>query len=480
MHHPYWADEAWVAALSKAPLSQWIGLSSSTPIGFLLAVRLFPSGRDGLRLVPLLFAAGYVVMAYVVARCLPWKATWQARFAGSVAAVVVLLAPISLIRNDLKQYTADAFFALVIIALALRADGKPTPRTLAELGVGSLVALLFSTTAAFVAVAVFTGLVISALISKSLPRIRDTVIAGGIVALGLVIYLATIIIPQDNKALRAYWRSYYLRGGWFHELHVAWQRLARFKLALGMPAPLFVALAVLGIIVLVAFKRPAVAIAVPALWMEMILAGRLDTYPFLDQRTSTFLMIVSLTVAAIGVVGLIVSLASRSRLLALVLAVMLAAVFVHRTEPFIRARTIANEDVRSQILYIAQHQRPGDVVVVSLMSQYGVSYYWPGGAPRYFADNTGRFTNGFSTRLAHQPNMVYASWRDLPRTKDALQRALMLAKASSGPVHIWIIRTHVNRGEAAAWKKALADAGVSARAIPVGPEPLLVVDSASS
>ena len=64
LHHPYWSDEAWVAVLSKAPLGQWLSLSSSTPLGWLLLVRLVPAGRDGLRLVPLVFAAATVVMAF--------------------------------------------------------------------------------------------------------------------------------------------------------------------------------------------------------------------------------------------------------------------------------------------------------------------------------------------------------------------------------------------------------------------------------
>ncbi|MDQ1447351.1 MAG: hypothetical protein QOC79_322, partial [Actinomycetota bacterium] len=137
MHHPYWADEAWVAVLSKAPLTQWTSLSSSTPIGWLLAVRLAPVGRDGLRIVPLLFSAGVVVMAYVVARGLPWRKVSVARFAGAVAGAVVLLAPISLMRNDLKQYTADAFFTLVLVALACRVEARPGRRSLTYLVIGS-------------------------------------------------------------------------------------------------------------------------------------------------------------------------------------------------------------------------------------------------------------------------------------------------------------------------------------------------------
>jgi hypothetical protein len=475
MHHPYWADEAWVAVLSKAPLTQWVSLSSSTPIGWLLAVRLAPAGRDGLRIVPLLFSAGVVVMAYLVARGLPWRKVSVARFAGAVAGVVVLLAPISLMRNDLKQYTADAFFTLVLIALACRVEARPGRRSLTYLVIGSACSIVFSTATAFVVVAVFAGLAITALATRSARRIIEVALAGGATAVALGAYFALVVLPADNRALREYWRAYYLPEHGLHVLWVAWQRLARLTPVLAIPALLLVVLVIVGMIALAGFGRPAVALAVPILWAEMFTAGVTSRYPFLDPRTSHFLLILSLTVASIGFVRIVAAAASRSRVLAALLIVGAAGGFLHAAEPYIRERSIANEDVRSQVLFVAQHYQHGDVVLVSYMSSYGFSYYWPGADRRYSVDHSGKSSNGFFTRLADRADVVYASGRTEADTVDAMRRARALSRTSPATGRIWLIRTHLNEEETTAWKTTLSVFGLRPSYLAVGPERLVLV-----
>src|SRR5204862_5525764 len=112
----------------------------------------------------------------------------------------------------------------------------------------------------------------------------------------------------------------------------------------------------------------AVARAVSILWVDMVTAGVADGYPFLDPRTSHFLLILSLTVASIGFVRIVAAAASRSRVLAVVLIVGAGGGFLHAAEPYIRERSIPNEDVRSQVLLVAQRYQHGDVVLVSYMS----------------------------------------------------------------------------------------------------------------
>jgi hypothetical protein len=477
MHHSYWGDEAWVAVLSKAPLTRLVSLSSSTPIGWLLAVRWAPVGRDGLRMVPLLFAAGVVVMAYVVARCLPWKNASVGRFAGAVAGVVVLLAPISLMRNDLKQYTSDAFFTLVVIALACRVGAEPGRRNLTYLVVGSAVSIVFSTAAAFVVVAVFAGLAITALATRTARRIVEVALAGGATAVVLSAYFALVVLPHDNQALRDYWRPYYLSEHGFQVLSVAWQRLDALQHALAIPAVLLIALNIVGMIVLAGFGRSAVALAAPILWAEMLTAGVTKRYPFLDQRTSHFLLILSCTLASIGFVGIVTAAASRSRVLATLLIVGAAAGFLHGAEPYIRIRSIPNEDVRSQVLFVAKHYQHGDVVLVSYMSDWGFDYYWPGGDRRYSVDHSGRNSNGFFTHLADRPDVVYAQGRTGADTTEAMRRALALTRSSLATGRIWLIRTHVSTGEKHAWDDTLSAFGLIPSYVPVGTEPLVRVDA---
>ena len=154
--------------------------------------------------MPLLFSAGVVVMAYAVARGLPWRKVSVARFAGAIAGVVVLLAPISLMRNDLKQYTADAFFTLVLIALACRVEARPGRRSLTYLVVGSAFSIVFSTATAFVVVAVFAGLAITALATQSARRIIEVALTSSTITVALNAYFALVVLPADNQALREY------------------------------------------------------------------------------------------------------------------------------------------------------------------------------------------------------------------------------------------------------------------------------------
>ena len=66
---------------------------------------------------------------------------------------------------------------------------------------------------------------------------------------------------------------------------------------------LAVPLVVAGLVTMVRLGRPATALAVIALWPEMLVLSALKKYPFLNPRTSTFLFAITVVVAAIGLVG---------------------------------------------------------------------------------------------------------------------------------------------------------------------------------
>ena len=58
-----------------------------------------------------------MVVAYWFARRLDWPRPAASLCAGLLAGIGMLLVPAMLIRDDLKQYTADAFFAVVALAM---------------------------------------------------------------------------------------------------------------------------------------------------------------------------------------------------------------------------------------------------------------------------------------------------------------------------------------------------------------------------
>lgn len=127
---PLWLDEEMIALnvrdRSFADLGGALWLGQSAPLGWLVVQRAvilaFGTGELAVRLVPVLFGIATVVAALWIGR----------RWLGSVgAAVLVLLFGFGLLVShypfEVKHYSADTFFALLLPALAVWATEADTP-----------------------------------------------------------------------------------------------------------------------------------------------------------------------------------------------------------------------------------------------------------------------------------------------------------------------------------------------------------------
>jgi hypothetical protein len=474
---PYWLDEAWVAVLTRLPWSRVTGMSSSTPVGFLALLKLVPgpNAQRG-RLLVLGFSAGSVVLAYVFARGLRWASKGRARFAGTVAALVAMLAPLSLLRNDLKQYTCDAFCALVILVVAARVERDSDRTHVWWLGVAAVVTLPFSSTAAFVAAAAFVGLFGSALLARSKRRVVEVVMTAAGTGLVLGGYFAAVIVANTNEKLRAYWNNFYLYGSLGDSLDQVWRRLTHLRLWLGMPALVFVALVVIGVVALVRLGAPAIAIALPLLWIEMGTVAHLRRYPFLDLRTSHFLLLSSFVVGAVGVAW-VVELISRWNLIpAVAVTIVAAALFSIGFRSQLDTLNISYENAAAQAIYVSEHRTPNDVILVNSGGAFGFSYYWPHGSITTERDeSTGQ---GFRAQVKDL-RAQYIIGRTDADVLDALRAALRSWHAAGPGSHLFIVRSHVLGKEALAWKRAFDTLRVHPRAVHFRAEPLLVLGPSS-
>jgi hypothetical protein len=482
LSHPFWLDEAWVAVLTKAPLTQLPRMSSTAPIGFVALLRLVPgSGLQRGRLVVLGFSMLTVVTAYVLTRSLGWRQRSNAQFAATVVALVVMLAPVSLVRNDLKQYTCDAFCALLLLALAARAERAETRGSLVWLAVAALAAP-FSSTVLFVTVAVFGGLLVSAMIDRAWRRAVEILVIGFVTGAFFAVYFVVAVAPNLSSKVHGYWDNYYLTGSLPHMLNLVWQRLGLLAHYLAMPPGVFVALFVVGIVVLVRLRVRAVAVAVPVLWLEMGVIGRLRSYPFLDLRTSQFLLVSSFFVVALGAVGLIGA-ASRLPFLerkplglaaALVVGAVLAISFGVGFAPYLRTLNIPSEDVRTETQAVARHLRPDDVLLVSQSANFGFSYYWPHAKIVFHHDDSGQH---FATKVVGLDNALYVPTRYSPDVLASLRGAVDRWRAAGPGSRLFILRSHVTGNEEKAWQAALHQLRLTDRelVIKVG-DPLLVLE----
>jgi hypothetical protein len=462
---PYWTDEAWVAVTTRFPLSQLPAVASSSPIGWSALLRLVTvSGHQTGRLLPLAFAGAAVPAAYWLARRLPWPWAPASVIAGLLAATAALLVPAMLVRDDLKQYTADACLSLVVLALAARLEAGWSRRRLAALSAGIWGGMLFSDAVAFTGAAVLGALCLVQLARRDWPRLAGAVVTAAVTgALMAVIYLA-FYARAVGPGLTVYWKAFYLPAG--HGLRASLTFVTgQFDLqhayfGLG-PAWLAVPLFIAGLVTLACLGHPVTAIAAAALWPEMLALSALRAYPFLDLRTSTFLIAVTAVVAALGVAGLgaLLRLGLRragavplaAGLAAAAVAAAAAGGFAAGAAPQVRSQVIPLEDVRDQAHYVFRHAAPGDVILVNAASNWGFAYYWPAGHPARRPDPAD--LQGYEAYFPRQPRIIVARDRDPASIAAALGQALTRARRGRC-ARVWLVRTHLTAPERRAWRAA--------------------------
>jgi hypothetical protein len=208
---PYWTDEAWVAVTTRFPLSQLPSVTSSNPVGWSALLRLVTvSGHQTGRLLPLAFAGAAVPLAYWLGRQLRWPWAPASVLAGLLAAAGALLVPAMLVRDDLKQYTADACLSLLVLALTARLEAGWSRRRLAALSVSIWAGMLFSDGVAFTGVAALAAVCLVQLARRDWRRLAEAVIVSAATAILMAaVYLgfyARAVVP----GLTAYWAAFYV------------------------------------------------------------------------------------------------------------------------------------------------------------------------------------------------------------------------------------------------------------------------------
>jgi hypothetical protein len=473
LRQPFWNDEAWVAVTTRFPLSQLPETTSSTPIGWSFLVRVFTVGAsESSRLVPLAFAGLAVVAAYWLARGLDWRGWAEQVAAGILAGLGVLLVPAMLVRDDLKQYTADACVALLILALTSRVERDWSRRALAALSVAVWGGMLFSDVAAFTGIAAFAAICLVQLWRRAWRRLVEAVVAGaGTAVLMLAVYEAFDARAANALGASTYWDGYYVPLG--KGLHPAWafvtKMVGHLRVDFGLgPAWLALPLVLAGLVTIFRLKRPATALTAIVLLPEMIVLSALKVYPFGDLRTSTWLIAVTVSVAAVGVAGICALIRGWLRggapgwVAAGLVAAVAVAGFAVSAAPYVRSHPIPNEDVRDQATYVAAHEATGDVILVNLNSNWGFAYYWPHGQPARRLTTVVK--QGYEAYFPDQPRIVVAPNRDVAGVTAALREAISLIRPGSCE-RIWLVRSHVDPAEQAAWTTALAAARLTPVAV---------------
>jgi predicted lipoprotein with Yx(FWY)xxD motif len=445
---PYWLDEAWVAESTRLSLSHLPKVTEVSPIGWSFLLRLVPTGAQDQRLIPLVFAAATVLAAYAFGRSLRIVPIVTGIFAAGAA----LLAPAMLVRNDLKQYTADAFVAVLGLALVSRLEASWSRRRLVTLCAVFLVGALISHVTLLVAAAALPCLCVTRLARRRREEFIEAAV--GTVATGLVLLAIYVLLDGGTRThdLKHYWEPYFLPNGFHASLSYINTHLHALVPYFGVNnLYLLAGLVLLGLVVIALQGRWATAAILPILVAEVVVLSALQRYPLLDERTSTFLVVSSMVIAAVGVVGVAHWIAQRLNWVAAgALLGIVATLYIITALPFVRGQLIPHEDVRAQEAYVAAHERPGDVVIVSNGANYGYAYY--GHAQPKVVTSPGI---GYSLVYPPSDRIVTVVQPETQPIQAAVPAALTLAKQHPG-ARVWFVLNHEGTSEEAVWNTLMA------------------------
>jgi hypothetical protein len=449
--YSFWADEGWVADSVRAPLEQLPLVTSSTPLGWTLLLRVVPpvGGPNYLRLLPLAFAVAAVLPAWALGRELGRALGRAVPVYALVAGAAIALFPG---RHSLKQYSAEACLALVLLLAAARLEAAWSRARLAVLAGACILAFPFANTTPFVTAGVFGGLALATAARRAWRRLAELAVAGVAVALAQGAWYLRVASGGDIPAMRAYWERRYIptdEGAGAAAGFVA----DRFQVALDTlglgPWWLAAALLALGLVALYRAGLGGVALAVPLVAAGVVAAAALHRYPLLEKRTSMFVFAIWVAVAALGLAFLAAELLRWWPLG--VVAVALVAGFLV-TEAQLVARINPPEDVQGVVGHILAWRQPGDTVVVSSLDAYPFAWYWPDQPT--FVPTRASSTITFQVTYP-KGEVVVARWRDAASVEDALEQL------GPGPRCVWLVAEHVPRHERSLWLAGLAERGAT-------------------
>jgi hypothetical protein len=442
----FWLDEGWVVDSVRAPLHQLALLTSSTPIGWTLLLRLVPpvGGPERYRLLPLAFAALTALAAWRLGRLLSrgsgglkpsppedrdrwsWLYGLGCGIAGAASVAV-------LEHTWLKQYTAEAFVAVALALLLARVERTWSWPALATYAAAGAAGFLVSNTAPLVSAAGLGGLWLVTLAARRWSRLPALAATTAVLGLAdLVIYQA-LANNGGNLALRRYWQPQYLSldDGLGHAAHLVGQRLAAELGSLGW-GPWWLALALIGVGLVTMWRAglPALALAVPAVGAELVVLGFAGAYPFLERRTAIFYAALLTVTAAAGLATLVrLGLAHRATAPLAVAGLVVAGVLL--APGWVRAGRgdIPGEDVKAQVADVLARGRPGDPVLVTFAASFSFAYYWPD-RPTFVPTPTSVPTAvGFMPTFPGRPELVLVHQpRSLGAMAEGLERALRLGR----------------------------------------------------
>jgi 4-amino-4-deoxy-L-arabinose transferase-like glycosyltransferase len=378
-----WTDEAWVALAAMEPTARAaLAAGQSTPPLYLLtvwaAVQLWGHSEVVLRGLSFLLGVGTLFLIWRLSRALVEVP------AALLALAAVAFSPIMVYYSkELKQYSGDAFFAVLVLWLAERLRAGRGRRGWLALTLAGVLGLGFSQPL------IFTLPVAGAVLWFTLPQDRRPRLAflGTVWSLAFAAYYIWFIRRGVDPDLVAYWTQDFpdLTGlvPFFRWLGPAlyryfWYFLGEWGVIWG---PILLAA---GIMVMVRRNRARVLLYLGGPLLLAFGAACLHRYPFMAHYGGNRLMLFSapvlyLLVAAGGWAGFAWLWYRRQRWLALALTGLLLAALHPRAGLRENLYPLNNrEEIQPLIAYLEAHRQPQDMVYVYYFAVSPFKYYYHG------------------------------------------------------------------------------------------------------
>jgi len=387
-----WTDEAWVALAALAPSpGEALTLGRSTPPFYILSLwvlaQVFGGSEAVLRSLSFGFGVGAVILFWFAVRRLVPPAT------SLVGLTLVAVSPILVyFSKELKQYSGDAFFAVLVVWLAERLKDRPDNSAWLSLALMGSVALGFSHGAVFVLPAVLGVL----WLEIPQPQRLRVVGLGGFWILAVAAFFVLFYRRQVDPELVAYWAGDFPDfSGWTPFLLWLGGALGRyfhyffhyfFSTSWGwLWGAVFAAT---GLVALTRKGPRCLLIYWGGPLLLALVAAALHRYPFMGHFNGSRLLLFSAPwlylIAAAGLIAVFSWLWRRPQSW---LAPVLAALILITTQPLALVQENLHPQANRQELkpiatYLSSHLLPGDLIYVYYHAIFPFKYYYRGNLDR--------------------------------------------------------------------------------------------------
>lgn len=374
-----WLDEASVANwASQSSLKEVLASMGPAPPFFIIAlhyiVKFFPNNEFTLRLLPCLFGIGSLALIYLVARRINDKAALLTLILFSFSY------PLVYYSKELKQYSGDVFFALLLVFLTERIVTKNTLRNWVLWVVFSSLALGFSHTAAFVIPGLSLVLLLQSIGSRRRNILPKWLLSNAVVGFVFILIFYFVTRGQIQDWLVAYWRGFYPDTTSSKNL-LLWLASSNFTILKNFFQPYHWLVLLLIPVAMDDFirtnRRRFLLYLLFPLFLALV-ASSLHRYPYGVTRLMLFVSPILFITMGHGLFRVLLILYQKKYLIALVIMVIL---FTWPTISQIYAgfaKSARREEARPVIQYLERNLEFGDRIYVYYAAWEAFEYYYHG------------------------------------------------------------------------------------------------------